>query len=393
MTMESIDIDLLIRVTQDLIRIPTQNPPGNEKGCAEYIQSTLSQWGVETKMISEPLPHRPQIMATVNGKEAGPTLILNGHMDVVPEGSRSHWKYDPYGGVVEAGRIYGRGSSDMKGGLAAMMMLAKLLHEKGLPRGKVVFQFVMGEETGDPGTKHLLSILGNKGDYGIVLEPTSLRVATAEKGLAWFRITWEGRPAHASVAEQGINPIEKAVKFGTRLLEYDQKLRTHLHPLLGSPKCTMTMINGGTKENIVPESCSLIIDRRFNPEETPDSVESELRNILEELTLEDADFKYQIERTMLYESAEIPGDSLIANVLRKHAAQISGISKEPFGTIYSTDVRNFINDAKIPAVTFGPGDVHQAHTFNESIEIQQIVDCVRILLLAIRDLSGSVQQS
>ena len=314
-------------------------------------------------------------------------------MDVVPEGSRSHWKYDPYGGVVEAGRIYGRGSSDMKGGLAAMMMLAKLLHEKGLPRGKVVFQFVIGEETGEPGTKHLLSLLGNKGDYGIVLEPTSLRVATAEKGLAWFRITWEGRPAHASVAEQGINPIEKAVKFGTRLLEYDQKLRTHLHPLLGSPKCTMTMINGGTKENVIPESCSLIIDRRFNPEETPDSVESELRNILEELTLEDGDFKYQIEQTMVYESAEIPVDALIANVLRKHAAQVSGISKEPFGTMYSTDVRNFINDAKIPAVTFGPGDVHQAHTFNESIEIQQIVDCVRILLLAIRDLSGSVQQS
>ncbi len=385
-TLESFDIDLLIRVTQDLIRIPTQNPPGNEKGCAEYIQSTLSQWGVETKMISEPLPHRPQIMATVNGKEAGPTLILNGHMDVVPEGSRNQWKYDPYGGVVEAGRVYGRGSTDMKGGLAAMMMLAKFLHEKGLPRGKVVFQFVIGEETGDPGTKHLLSILGNKGDYGIVLEPTSLRVATAEKGLAWFRITWGGRPVHASVAEHGINPIEKAMKFGKRLVEYDQKLRTHLHPLLGGPKCTMTMINGGTKENVIPESCSLIIDRRFNPEETPDSVESELRNILEELTLEDGDFKYQIEQTMVYESAEIPVDSLIAKVLRKYAAQLSGISKEPFGTMYSTDVRNFINDAKIPAVTFGPGDVHQAHTFNESIEIQQIVDCVKILLLAMRDL-------
>ena len=385
-TLESIDIDLLIRMTQDLVRIPTQNPPGNEKGCAEYIHSTLSQWGVETKMISEPLPHRPQIMATVNGRESGSTLILNGHMDVVPEGSRSHWKYDPYGGVVEKGRVHGRGSSDMKGGLAAMMMLAKLLHEKGLPRGKVVFQFVMGEETGEPGTKHLLSILGNKGDYGIVLEPTSLRVATAEKGLAWFRITWGGRPAHASVAEQGINPIEKAVKFGKKLMEYDKKLRTHVHPLLGSPKCTMTIINGGTKENVIPESCSLVVDRRFNPEETPDSVEKELIKILEKLTLEDPDFKYQIERTMLYESAEIPVDSLIANVLRKYAAQISGVSQESFGTMYSTDVRNFISDARIPTVTFGPGDIHQAHTFNESIEIQQIVDCVRILLLAVRDL-------
>jgi len=211
-TLESIDIDFLIRLTQDLVRIPTQNPPGNEKSCAEYIHRTLSQWGVETKIIPEPFRHRPQVLATVSGREAGPTLILNGHMDVVPEGSRGHWKYDPYEGVVEEGKIYGRGSSDMKGGLAAMMMLAKLLREKGLPRGKAVFQFVIGEETGDPGTKHLLSILGNKGDFGIVLEPTSLRVATAEKGLAWLRITWGGKPAHASVAEQGINPIEKALK-------------------------------------------------------------------------------------------------------------------------------------------------------------------------------------
>ena len=387
-SLESVDIDLLIRLTQDLVRIPSQNPPGYEKGCAEYIHSTLNQWGVETRMISEPFPHRPQVMATVNGKEAGLTLILNGHMDVVPEGSRSQWKYDPYGGVVEGGKIYGRGSSDMKGGLAAMMMLAKVLHEDGLPRGKVVFQFVMGEETGEPGTRHLLSVLGDKGDFGIVLEPTSLRVATAEKGLAWFRITWEGKPAHASVAERGINPIEKAVKFGKKLMEYDKKLRTHDHPLLGSPKCTMTMINAGTKENIIPESCSLMIDRRFNPEETPDSVEDELKKILQELTFEDPDFKWQIERTMLYESAEIPVDSLIAKVLRKYAVQISGISTKPFGTMYSTDVRNFINDAKIPTVTFGPGDVHQAHTFNESIEIQQIVDCVRILLLGVRDLSA-----
>jgi succinyl-diaminopimelate desuccinylase len=201
-------------------------------------------------------------------------------------------------------------------------------------------------------------------------------------------ITWEGKPAHASVAEQGINSIEKAVKFGKKLMEYDKKLRTHTHPLLGSAKCTMTMINAGTKENIIPESCSLMIDRRFNPEETPDSVEGELRKILQELTLEDPDFKYQMERTMLYESAEIPVDSLIAKILRKYAAQISGISTEPFGTKYSTDVRNFINDAKIPAVTFGPGDVHQAHTFDESIEIQQIVDCVKILLLTVRDLPG-----
>jgi succinyl-diaminopimelate desuccinylase len=383
---ENINVDLLIRLTQELIRIPSPNPPGNEKGCAEYIYKTLTGWGVETDMIFEPYPHRPQVVARVDGRETGRTLILNGHMDVVPEGSRTRWEDDPYGGAVKGGRIYGRGSSDMKGALAVMMVLAKVLHEKGVPQGKVIFQFVIGEETGEPGTKDLLTKRRIKGDYGIVLEPTSLRAATAEKGLAWFRVTLAGRPAHASIAEQGINPIEKMVKLGEKLLEYDGKLRVHTHPLLGSRKCTMTMISAGTKENVVPESCTLILDRRFNPDETPDEAEREIRGILAQLGSEDPDFKYQLQQMVVYESAEIPEDSFLANVLRKHAAQISGISTKPFGMMASTDVRNFINDAGIPAVNFGPGDLKDPHTFNESIEIQQLVDCTKILLLAMSEL-------
>jgi len=386
--LDNVNVDLLIKLTQEMIRIPTQNPPGNEKGCAEYIFNHLKEWGAESEMVFEPFSHRPQVLAVIKGRESARTLIVNGHMDVVPEGSRSQWKYDPYEGVVEGGRIYGRGSCDMKGGLAVMMILAKILNETGFHRGEVIFQFVIGEETGEPGTKHLLLRKGVKGDYGIVLEPTALRVATAEKGLAWFRITLAGKPAHASVAEQGINAIEKAVKLAERLIEHNKRLRAYGHPLLGKRQCTMTMINGGTKENTVPESCSLILDRRFNPEETPESVEGELREILEKLAFEDRDFQYQIERTMVYESAEVPVDSLLANVLRKYAAQVSGISQEPFGTVYSTDVRNLINDAKIQAVTFGPGDVRNAHTFDENIEIKQMVDCVKIMLLTINELCG-----
>lgn len=383
---EDKDVDLLIKMTQELVRIPSPNPPGNEKGCAEYISRTLTEWGVETEMVFEPYPHRPQVVAMASGREPGRTLILNGHMDVVPEGSLNRWEDNPYGGMIKGDRIYGRGSSDMKGALAVMMVLAKLLHEKGFPRGKVMFQFAIGEETGEPGTKDLLIKRGIKGDYGIVLEPTSLRVATAEKGLAWFRVTLTGRPSHASIAEQGINPIEKFLKLGIRLLEYDMKLRTHIHPLLGSRKCTMTMVNAGTKENVVPESCTLVLDRRFNPEETPEDTEREIRGILDQLVSEDPDFKYQLERIMVYEPAEIPIDSFLATVLRKYAAQISGVSTEPFGMLASTDVRNFINDAGIPAVNFGPGDLQDPHTFNESIEIQQLVDCTKILLLAMSEL-------
>jgi succinyl-diaminopimelate desuccinylase len=384
--MSDIDVELLVQMIQQLVRIPTQNPPGNEKGCAEYIFSRLKEWGVESEMVFEPYVHRPQVVATVYGREPGRTLILNGHMDVVPEGSISQWEDNPYGGILKGGRVYGRGSSDMKGGVAVMMSLAKLLHENSLPRGKVIFQFVIGEETGEPGTKHLLTKRGIKGDYGIVLEPTSLRVATAVKGLAWFRVTLIGRPVHASISEQGINAIEKTLKLIEKLLEYDRQLRIHIHPLLGSRKCTLTMINGGTKENVVPESCTLVLDRRFNPDETPNDAEREIRGIMDQLASTDSDFKYLLERTMVYEPAEIPVNSTIAQVLRKYASLVSGISKEPFGMVASTDVRNFINDAGIPAVNFGPGDIQQPHTFNESIEIQQVLDCAEILILSMSEL-------
>ena len=385
---EDIYLDLLIRITQELIRIPTQNPPGNEKDCAEFVHETLTEWGVKTEMVFEPYPHRPQVVAMVNGNKSGRTLILNGHMDVVPEGSRDRWEDDPYGGTIKEGKIYGRGSSDMKGGLAVMMILAKLLHEKGFPRGRVLFQFVVGEETGEPGTRDLLIKRGIRGDYGIVLEPTSLRVATAEKGLIWLRVTLAGRPAHASIAEQGINPIEKILKLGGRLVEYDKKLRMYTHPFLGSRKCSMTMINAGTKENVIPESCTLVLDRRFNPEETSEGVEREIRGILDQLASEDQDFKYQLERMMVFEPAEIPIDSFLATVLRKYSSQISGVPIEPFGMLASTDVRNFINDAGIPAVNFGPGDLQDPHTFNEKIEIRQLVDCIKILFFAMRELLG-----
>jgi succinyl-diaminopimelate desuccinylase len=385
---EDIYLDLLIRITQELIRIPTQNPPGNEKDCAEFVHETLTEWGVKTEMVFEPYPHRPQVVAMVNGNKSGRTLILNGHMDVVPEGSRDRWEDDPYGGTIKEGKIYGRGSSDMKGGLAVMMILAKLLHEKGFPRGRVLFQFVVGEETGEPGTRDLLIKRGIRGDYGIVLEPTSLRVATAEKGLIWLRVTLAGRPAHASIAEQGINPIEKILKLGGRLVEYDKKLRMYTHPFLGSRKCSMTMINAGTKENVIPESCTLVLDRRFNPEETSEGVEREIRGILDQLASEDQDFKYQLERMMVFEPAEIPIDSFLATVLRKYSSQISGVPIEPFGMLASTDVRNFINDAGIPAVNFGPGDLQDPHTFNEKIEIRQLVHCIKILFFAMRELLG-----
>jgi len=253
----------------------------------------------------------------------------------------------------------------------------------------LILQFAAGEETADPGTKHLLSSQGLTGDYGIVLEPTGLRVATAEKGLAWFRVILQGRPVHGSVAEQGINAIEKAMRFISEIKRYNQRISRRDHPLVGCAKCSVTMIKGGTKENVIPESCWMILDRRINPEERVDTVEDEIRSLLNRLASRDKDFKYDLERTTVYDSAEIPTDAFLARVVRSHAARIGGISDEPYGTLFSTDVRNLINDAGMEAITFGPGEPNQPHTFNESIAIDDVTTCIKILLLTARELFGS----
>ena len=385
--LSKIDAGEVGSLIQELVRIPTKNPPGMEKLGAEFIVQKLRQWGIQADLVPEPYENRPQAWGQVGGSSEKPTLVLNGHIDVVPEGDATQWDFPPFEGKIVRGRVYGRGASDMKGGLAAMMITAKILNEtKDQLRGKLLLQFAVGEETGEPGTKHLLLNRGLCGDYGIVLEPTGLRVATAEKGLAWFRVTLQGRPVHASVAEQGINAIEKAMKFASEIMKYNSEIFRRMHQLVGNAKCSITMINGGTKENVIPESCTIVLDRRINPDESVDGVENEIRSILDRLASDDSDFKYALERTMVYESAEVPRDSFLAQVVRRHAARVAGIPEEPYGTLFSTDVRNFVNDANVEAITFGPGQPNQPHTFNESIEIDEVVKCIKVLLLTAHEL-------
>jgi succinyl-diaminopimelate desuccinylase len=377
-----VDEKALLTTLQSLVRIPSRNPPGEEKRCAEYIASVMRDWELETHLIDEPYPGRPQVVAILRGTAGRPKLVLNGHIDVVPEGDRSQWVGDPFSGELRGGRVYGRGSSDMKGGVAAMMLAAKALKDSGMRlKGDLVLQFAMGEETGEPGTKHLLLERGFKGDWGIVLEPTRLRVGTAEKGLAWFHITVQGKPAHASRPEQGLNAISKALKVAQALEEHNERIAAKTHPLLGRAICSITMIQGGTKENVIPESCRIAVDRRFIPGETADGVQAEIEAILSDLQRQDPQIKLKLERKMVYESAEIPVASEIAEVLRRKVKEVTGIVSAPYGIVASTDVRNFIVDAGIPAVTWGPGDTDQSHTFNESMPVSQVVDAVKVLVL------------
>ena len=380
-----INEDEVVEVLRELIRRPSQNPPGNEKVVAEYIHNTMKDWGFGPQYVYKPEPERPSVVVVYKGTEGKPRLVLNGHIDVVPEGDPERWSVPPFEGIFKEGKIYGRGACDMKGGVAAAIIAARAIKESGVKlRGDLVLQFAMGEETGEAGTKSMLEE-GFGGDWAIVLEPSDMRVMTAEKGLAWYHFNLKGRPTHASRPHQGINAINKAVKLISAIQRYHEEIGNRTHPLCGKAVCSVTMIKAGTKENVIPESCWLAIDRRIIPGEAVEQVDEEIEAIVRRLYEEDPDFNCEWKRVMVYESAEIPMDHEIAEVVSKHTEKVIGHVPPPGGTIASTDQRNFINDAGIPAITWGPG-WGKSHEFDEYVEVSQVVDCAKILVLTILDL-------
>lgn len=377
--------ETLAALVGDLVRIETENPPGNETECAERIVEWFDEHGIDAELVEEPYTDRPQVGVRVGGGD--PTLVLNGHIDVVPAGETGEWSHDPYGADVEDGRLYGRGSVDMKTGVAIAMLataeLADDIEANELP-GSIVFHAAIGEETAEPGTKTLLE-QGYGGDYGVVLEPTGMRTATSEKGLAWYEITVSGEPSHASRPDQGTNAIQSAQLVLDALADYDENVRTREDELVGRAYATATMLEAGTKENVLPERATITIDRRFLPEERVQDIDAEIGNLLGEVA-EAHGIDVSWERTRTYESAAIDVDSPLAGVFRRHSADVADVATDPWGVTASTDVRNFVNDAGIEAITWGPGDLSQAHTYDEHVDLSAANDGLDALLGAAREL-------
>lgn len=363
----------LEELARDLVRIPTENPPGNEGAAAEFVYDWFREAGIDATLLEEPDPDRPQVGARVG--EDGPTVVLNGHLDVVPAGDPDAWSADPYAGVVEDGRLYGRGSADMKTGVALAMLVARDLAPEirsGELSGSVVVHAAMGEETADPGTRTLLE-RGFDGDYGIVLEPTDFRVATSTKGLSVYRVAVDGVATHASQPDAGRNAIDEARPLLDAIDEYDAELREREGSLCGGAFATVTEIEAGTGSNlaVIPDRAELVLDRRVLPGEEPDAVDAEVEALLERVR-EEHGVETSWTRIQTYASSSIPVDHPLATSLRERSVEAVGTDGgvgDPWGIEAATDARNFVNDAGVPAVTWGPGDLDQAHTVDESIDL------------------------
>ncbi|WP_423751381.1 M20 family metallopeptidase [Salinirarus marinus] len=366
----------------DLVSFDSQNPPGREAAVAKFVAGRLDEWGIDAQLVPRPYEDRPQVVAEVgDGDPEAGTLVLNGHLDVVPPGDAEQWTHDPFGGTIEGDRVYGRGASDMKGGVAAGMLALRAAHEAGVD-GRVILTCAIGEETAEPGTKTLLEEID--GDWGIVLEPTELMVDTVGKGLAWYEIEVRGTSSHASQPHLGANVLDALFAFSEHLQSYRERISEREHPLVGTSLCSPTMLEAGTKENVIPDSATLTLDRRFLPDEDVADIDDEIDALCDPLRADG--FDVSVERTRTYEAAEIDVDDEIAEVVREHSADVAGVDTAPHGKVASTDQRNFVNDANIPAIIWGPGTSPQSHTVDEWARTDLLVDGVEILCRTIDDL-------
>ncbi|MGC8626693.1 MAG: M20 family metallopeptidase [Acidimicrobiales bacterium] len=369
---EHVDTARLVELASALIAVDTSNPPGNEAGLAGVLRDALDPWGPVWAEL-EPAPGRLSLIAhlPLASGTSRPTLIVNGHTDVVPAVPGT-WAHLPFCPSVEDGRLYGRGSADMKGGVAAAIQALATLEAAGQePACNIVFHFVADEERGGAlGTRALLEAGYITGDACLVPEPTSLEVSVAERGLLQGHIRVRGRAAHGSRPREGISAIEHAAHIVLALHAAD--FGDPDHPLLGKPTANIGTLQGGTVVNVVAEQAVIGFDRRILPGAGLDEAIAVLRSRIDSTGVDGLD--YEIEVDDFGEGSEMSPDHDFAGLMRRALYQVTGRQPGTVGMTFTTDARFVRNQAKVPAVVCGPGNIAQAHGADEWASVSQLVD-------------------
>lgn len=359
-----------------LVRVDSRNPslvagaPG-EGAIARMLHGLLQAWGFDVS-LQEAAPDRPNVIATRRGSGGGRSLMLNGHLDVVGVEGMSHPAFDAY---VRDGRLYGRGASDMKGGVAAMCAAAA--RASASLRGDVIVTAVVDEEWRSLGTSAVLAA-GLRADAAIVAEPTGLALMPAHKGFAWLQATVHGRAAHGSRWDLGVDAIRHA---GLLLAELDrldaEELPRRTHPLLGRASLHAATIHGGTGLSTYPDRCVVSIERRTLPGETAPRVHREMLDACERVRMARPAFSAEVELLFSQPPSDVAPD---APVVRELGALLArrGWSTTPLGMSAWTDAA-LLNEAGVPAICFGPGDMGLAHAGEEFIEVAQVEQAADVL--------------
>ena len=354
-------------------------PPYGEERMARLLSDLLGGWGAEAN-LREVLPGRFNLVARFKGKKPRPSLMLEAHSDTVEVADMSIPPFEPR---IAGGRMYGRGSCDDKGPMAAMLLgLRAVLDEDGGLPSDVYFVSTCNEELGASGARGLMAE-GFRADAALVAEPTGLEIVDTHKGVARWRIRTHGVAAHSSAPERGVNAISAMARLIERINgPLAASLAKKRHPRLGSPTICVGTIRGGTQVNVVPALCEIELDRRLLPDETAAQATAELVRELEDLKRSGTGFEYSFELTEDYPPLEEDPKGPIASAVAAACAKVLGratFAAAPWGANSGV-----FKSAGIPCVVFGPGSIRQAHTREEFVELAQVAQAVGIYAEVIR---------
>jgi acetylornithine deacetylase/succinyl-diaminopimelate desuccinylase len=384
-------IELLIR----MVKSPSYpGIPQQEKAVVQELDAFLKEYGIES-VITEVCDGRPNLLASVEGSNPGPHLLLCGHTDTVPPNEKS--PVDLLVPVEKEGRLYGRGTADMKGALAAMAgTLASLKTSGNLTSGKVTLAAIIDEETQTLGSEHLV-LSGFKADAAIVGEPTGNQIAIGHKGLEWLVVEFEGKAAHGGTPESGVNAISAAAHF-VQLVEKELTpvlLKRH-DPVLGYPALNIGTIQGGDQPSTVAAHCHIKLARRWLNIETIEQVFEDFEVLLKRIRSERPGLKTKISRvpesmaTMLHGPVTIDPKHPVVLAAQKALLEFE-LPAEPLGVFPAwTDAALISREAKIPSIIWGPGELNYAHSPEESIKLEDVISARKLYTAAALHFTGSL---
>ena len=403
--------DEIVAFTQALIRVPTVNPPGDAyESCARLIGDTLRdhKFEVEYYTATERPEHsarypRVNVVGRKEGRRARPSLHFNGHFDVVPAGSG--WTFDAFGGEVRDGRVYGRGASDMKGGLAAAIFAAEAIRRANVQLGGTLeISGTVDEESGGwAGVAHLASmgrLTSASTDYVIIPEPFGMeRICIGHRGVYWFEITTFGRIAHGSMPFLGVNAIE-------HLGEVLHELHAHVQPLLLTRRSAMPVvpeaarhatlninsISGGQdgedmQSPCVADEASAVFDRRFLEEETFEAVKSEIVDVLDRVQRRTPGLRYELRDRMIVHPVRLPDGSPLVAALSRAISELGLGTAQLVASPGTYDHKHVTRIGGIEqCVAYGPGQLELAHQPDEWCAIDDLVRATQVMALTALDL-------
>ena len=405
--------DEIVALTQDLIRFPTVNPPGEAyQPCAEFLGARLKRRGFQVEYVrAEGAPGdsakypRINMVARYEGKTPGPCVHFNGHLDVVQTGAG--WTLDPFAATVKDGRVYGRGACDMKGGIAAAVVAVEALLDSGIALpGAVEISGTVDEESGGYGGVAYLAERGwfskPRVDHVIIPEPLNVdRVCIGHRGVWWAEIETLGRIAHGSMPFLG----DSAIRHMTAVLE---KFERELYPSLaarhsdmpvvpdGARQSTMNInsVHGGEAERFeglpapcVADSCRMVIDRRFLIEESLSSVQEEVKDILERLCRDRPGFRYKMRELFSVQPTMADRNGPVASATAKAVRDILGREAQIVCSPGTYDQKHVDRIGKLKdCIAYGPGVLDLAHRPDEWVAIKDMVDSAKVMAVSATDL-------